>query len=105
MTMTSKPKARKIPIRLIDRSGWCCEIKEERWRNYAKAMTNGDEFPPVSVIRKDGSTNGGYPYELSDGFHRTRAAEYLGRRTIAAQVIADERRRAWFSLPSSTFDD
>jgi hypothetical protein len=74
MTMISKPKARKIPIRLIDRSGWRCEIKE-RWRNYAKAMANGDEFPPVLVIRTDSSTNGGYPYELSDGFHRTRAAE------------------------------
>jgi ATP-dependent Zn protease len=33
----------------------------------------------------------GYPYRLFDGMHQARAAKHIGRRTIAARVIADER--------------
>jgi uncharacterized ParB-like nuclease family protein len=52
-------------------------------------MRAGDEFPPVQVIRQSSKLHG-YPYRLFDGYHRTRAAKHIGRRTIAATVISDE---------------
>jgi uncharacterized ParB-like nuclease family protein len=53
-------------------------------------MRAGDEFPPVLVERQSSELNG-YPYRLFDGYHRTRAAKYIGRRTIVAHVIVDYR--------------
>jgi len=53
-------------------------------------MRAGDEFPPVAVIRQSSKLHG-YQYRLFDGMHRTRAAKYIGRRTIVAHIIVDER--------------
>jgi uncharacterized ParB-like nuclease family protein len=75
---------RRIPIRMI--MPWRCTAKPD-WREFAKLMREGPNFPPVLVQRQSGS----YPYRLFDGFHRTRAAKHVGRKTIAAIVIADLR--------------
>jgi uncharacterized ParB-like nuclease family protein len=75
---------RRISIRLI--APWRC-AEPSRWREYAVRMRAGDKFPPVSVIRQSGR----YAYRLADGFHRARAAKHIGRKTIAAYVIVDER--------------
>jgi uncharacterized ParB-like nuclease family protein len=77
---------RLIPIRLIE--PWRCATPPG-WREYAAMMRAGDEFPPVQVIRQSSKLHG-YPYRLFDGYHRTRAAKHIGRRTIAAHVISDE---------------
>jgi uncharacterized ParB-like nuclease family protein len=77
---------RLIPIRLIE--PWRCATPPG-WREYAAMMRAGDEFPPVQVIRQSSKLRG-YPYRLFDGYHRTRAAKHIGRRTIAAHVIVDE---------------
>jgi hypothetical protein len=77
---------RLIPIRLIE--PWRCTTPPG-WREYAAMMRAGDEFPPVQVIRQSSKLRG-YPYRLFDGYHRTRAAKHIGRRTIAAHVISDE---------------
>ena len=77
---------RLIPIRLIE--PWRCTTPPG-WREYAAMMRAGDEFPPVQVIRQSSKLHG-YPYRLFDGYHRTRAAKHIGRRTIAAHVISDE---------------
>jgi uncharacterized ParB-like nuclease family protein len=53
-------------------------------------MRAGDEFPPVAVIRQSSKLHG-YPYRLFDGMHRTRAAKHIGRQTIVAHIIVDER--------------
>ena len=77
---------RLIPIRLIE--PWRCATPPG-WREYAAMMRAGNEFPPVQVIRQSSKLHG-YPYRLFDGYHRTRAAKHIGRRTIAAHVIVDE---------------
>ena len=86
--MTGYPmkKPRLIPIRLIE--PWRCTTPPG-WREYAAMMRAGDEFPPVQVIRQSSKLHG-YPFRLLDGYHRTRAAKHIGRRTIAAHVISDE---------------
>jgi hypothetical protein len=76
-----------ISIRHI--APWRCEYPK-RWREYATMMRAGDEFPPVLVERQSSKLHG-YPYRLFDGYHRTRAAKYIGRRTIVAHVIVDYR--------------
>lgn len=47
---------------------------------YADAMTQGADFPPLTVYR-DGST-----YFLADGFHRIAAARQAGKAHIACDV-------------------
>ncbi len=76
---------RLIPIRLIE--PWRCT--KSGWQTYMTMMLAGDEIPPVQVIRQSSKLHG-YPYRLFDGRHRTRAAKYIGRRSIAAEVIVDE---------------
>ncbi|MGB9392468.1 MAG: ParB N-terminal domain-containing protein [Xanthobacteraceae bacterium] len=78
---------RQIPIRMI--MPWRCTANPD-WREYAKLMREGHEFPPV-LIERQSSKRYGYPYRLFDGYHRTRAAKHIGRKTIAAHVIVDRR--------------
>jgi len=77
----------RIPIRLIE--PWRC-AHPAKWRKYAAMMRAGEEFPPVLVIGQSPKLRG-YPYRLFDGYHRTRAAKHVGRRTVPAHVIADYR--------------
>jgi hypothetical protein len=51
-------------------------------RDWAALMRCGTEFPPVTVWQ-DGDI-----YWLSDGFHRTAAAEEAGRKEIRAEIRA-----------------
>jgi uncharacterized ParB-like nuclease family protein len=78
---------RPIPIRLIQ--PWRCTATPD-WRDYAAAMRAGDVFPPIWVLRQSSKLHG-YPYQIFDGMHRTRAAKHIGRRTIAAHVAFVER--------------
>jgi uncharacterized ParB-like nuclease family protein len=75
-----------IPIRLIE--PWRCQ-SPKKWRAYAKMTRADDEFPPIEVIRQSSKLHG-YPYRLFDGYHRTRAAKHIGRRTIVACCVATD---------------
>jgi hypothetical protein len=55
---------------------------------YAEAMQEGAIFPPI-IVFYDGTK-----YWLADGFHRTRAAIDVGRKTIEAKIIEGSRRDA-----------
>ncbi len=55
---------------------------------YAGAMANGDNFPPV-IVFSDGDT-----YWLADGFHRMHAAKKVELATINADVRQGTRRDA-----------
>ena len=48
--------------------------------NYAEAMSDGAQFPDVTVFT-DGAR-----YWLADGFHRVEAARRIGRTTVSADV-------------------
>lgn len=69
-------------IRLDERCQPRAAIDPELISEYANAMTDGAEFPPLTVFR-DGSD-----YYLADGFHRIAAAEEAG---IAHMVCTVER--------------
>jgi len=56
--------------------------------DYAEAMTDGTEFPPITVYH-DGSE-----YWLADGFHRVAAAKQIGMVEIEAEVLQGSRRDA-----------
>lgn len=68
-------------------------MKTETISDYAEAMKQGDQFPPV-VVFNDGSN-----YWLADGFHRVYAARDIGLEEIDAEVregsIHDAR---WFAV-------
>jgi len=49
---------------------------------YAEAMRNGDQFPPVKVFEEPCAG----AYYLADGFHRVEAAMRAGRDTVEADV-------------------
>lgn len=55
---------------------------------YAEAMEDGKQFPPVTVFY-DGSS-----YWLADGFHRVNAALQIGRGYVEAQIITGTQRDA-----------
>lgn len=55
---------------------------------YAEAMEDGKQFPPVTVFY-DGSS-----YWLADGFHRVNAALQVGRGYVEAQIITGTQRDA-----------
>lgn len=57
-------------------------------QEYAAAMVDGDEFPPV-VVFYDGTA-----YWLADGFHRFHAAHRIGRKEIRAEVRQGTQRDA-----------
>lgn len=64
------------------------DINDAVVHEYAEAMTAGATFPPV-VVFHDGTD-----HWLADGFHRVRAALYLGQATIDADVRQGTRRDA-----------
>ena len=64
------------------------ELDEDVIGDYAAAMSDGAEFPPV-VVYHDGSH-----YWLADGFHRVYAAKQQGRTSIRAMVRQGTRRDA-----------
>ena len=55
---------------------------------YAKAMTEGDRFPPV-IAFFDGSL-----YWLADGYHRIAALELLGEHKISVELFDGGKREA-----------
>lgn len=57
-------------------------------REYAEAMSRGEKFPPVDVFFD------GMDYWLVDGFHRYRACEINGIKTIAAKIMEGSREDA-----------
>lgn len=56
------------------------EISEETVTDYAEAMRDGAEFPPITVFYD------GVEYYLADGYHRLHAANRLGKASIQARV-------------------
>src|ERR687889_2199677 len=56
---------------------------------YAEAMLNGAQFPPVVVFGE-----GGNGYWLADGYHRWHAAGIAGLQLLAADVRPGGRREA-----------
>ncbi len=63
-------------------------LNAETIREYAEAMTRGEEFPPV-VVFYDGSQ-----YWLADGFHRVQAAQDAGQDEIDADIHQGTQRDA-----------
>ncbi|SFJ31790.1 ParB-like nuclease domain-containing protein [Phyllobacterium sp. CL33Tsu] len=55
---------------------------------YAEAMSDGAEFPPITVFHD------GTHYWPGDGFHRIEANKKLGRETIKAEVRDGSKRDA-----------
>lgn len=64
---------------------------------YAAAMTDGREFPPV-VVYRDPATG---THWLAQGFHRLAAAVKAGRKKIAAEVRPGTRRDALIDAAGS----
>lgn len=64
------------------------DINEEIVSEYADAMREGDNFPPVVVF------NDGVKYWLADGFHRYHASNKLGFLEIEAEVKQGTKRDA-----------
>jgi len=68
-------------------------LDEQVIADYAHAMAQGTEFPPV-VLFQDGSIN-----RLADGFHRCAARARAGFSTIFAHIYDGTQREAlWFAL-------
>ena len=63
-------------------------INEVAVKEFAKAMDEEAEFPPI-VVFHDGDT-----YWCADGFHRVRAALQAGKESIAAEVRAGGKEDA-----------
>lgn len=64
------------------------ELDIDLIREYAAAMLNGDEFPPVTVFYD------GTDYWLADGFHRVNAAHLANMTAIKAEVRQGTQRDA-----------
>lgn len=75
-------------IRLDERCQPRASINPEIIDEYANAMTQGAEFPPLTVYR-DGST-----FYLADGFHRIAAARQAGQAHIVCDVTPGTIRDA-----------
>ena len=67
-------------IKLDQRCQPRATMDPELIQDYAAAMTEGAEFPPLTVYR-DGST-----YWLADGFHRIAAAQEAGQAHVVCNV-------------------
>src|SRR3954454_10313006 len=65
-----------------------CETFHAKVAEYATAMGEGAEFPPLTVFWD------GTDYWLADGFHRMRAHERAWREGISCEVIEGSRRDA-----------
>jgi hypothetical protein len=64
------------------------DIDEDIVSEYANAMMEGEEFPPVDVF------NDGVKYWLADGFHRYHASRKLGYLEVNAEVKNGTKRDA-----------
>ncbi len=68
-------------------------LNEETVGEYAQAMRDGADFPPV-VVFHDGSHNW-----LADGFHRVHAARAAGLSSLAADVRTGTKTDAlWYAI-------
>lgn len=79
----SKSIRKRFPVHLISaspRTQIRAKIDEEAVDEYAAAMREGAQFPPI-VIFWDGRN-----YHLADGFHRVMAAKRNGFKDILAEV-------------------
>ena len=65
-----------------------CEIDESLVTEYAEAMRDGAQFPPIVVFHD------GVKFWLADGFHRTHAARKAGLEVLDADVRDGTRRDA-----------
>ena len=63
-------------------------IAEDVVSEYAEAMTDGADFPPIEVFFD------GVDYWLADGFHRYHAGKKLGLVEVPAKIHAGTRREA-----------
>jgi len=90
------PTTKDLPLDAIRLDGGTqprVKIDPETVRDYAERMQEGDHFPPVQVYFD------GTDHWLSDGFHRVRAAQEVGFKTIQAEVWEGTRDDAfWMSL-------
>ncbi len=82
--------AEMLPLDRITTEGTQARValSETVIQEYAEALQQGDEFPPIEVYFDDTT------YWLSDGFHRVQAAKNAGRDTIAATIHQGGRREA-----------
>jgi hypothetical protein len=68
-------------------------ISEQVVADYAEAMTDGADFPPV-VLFHDGNR-----YYMGDGFHRGLAAKRIDARDIPADVrVGTATDALWYAL-------
>src|SRR5215470_18224424 len=63
-------------------------LSETVIREYAEAIEQGDEFPPIEVYYDETA------YWLADGFHRVRAAQQAGRDSLASTIHPGGQREA-----------
>ena len=84
--------AETIPIDKISTEGTQtrAELNNIVINEYAEAYEQGIELPPIDVYFDEET------YWLADGFHRLRAAQQIGRDTIAANVHPGGQREAIF---------
>jgi len=83
-------KAKLIPLSNIKDPGaqMRIEMRAETVNDYAEAMLNDADFPPV-ILYHDGTD-----YWLGDGYHRVAAARKIERETIKAEVREGTARDA-----------
>jgi hypothetical protein len=79
-----------VPLSNIKDSGaqMRVEMRAETVNDYAEAMLNDADFPPV-ILYHDGTD-----YWLGDGYHRVAAARKIERETIKAEVREGTKRDA-----------
>lgn len=88
--LTNK-EVKQVNIDLIDLSGSTqsrVESNQDKVDEYAEAMQNGDNFPPVDLYFD------GQRYWVGDGFHRIYACKSIGQTTVAAMVYQGTVRDA-----------
>lgn len=93
MSVVKKTETKLLALRLLilDRDVQLRgDINHETVREYAEAMANGDEFPPVVVFHRDGLPG----YYVADGFHRVRAALSLSLPSIRCEIRDGSKRDA-----------
>ena len=93
--IVQETEVRNIPVSQLVLDLHCQMRNEISWiavQEYADAMEDGDEFPPVVVFWHQGGK-----YYVADGFHRVHAAKKLGRHFLGFEIspeycrIAEER--------------
>jgi uncharacterized ParB-like nuclease family protein len=75
-----------VQLRLI--APLACRSPDDA-RRYADMLREGMKAPPIWPIRQRRGSR--YAYRIFDGAHRVRAARRVGRTTIEARIIVDER--------------